>query len=93
MPVLWLHGFCYSKKNFESKLALMPKLCGKWLVRYVSWLERVTSHIRYDSVIYDGKVRYQNRLNGYNLPFFLASDIFFTNYWVSTYGTAWFTRS
>ena len=41
--------------------------------------------IRYDSVIYDGSIRYQNRLTGYNLPFFFASDTLFTNYWVCTY--------
>ena len=38
---------------------------------------------RYDSVIYNGKVRWQDRLNSNNLPFFLPSTGFFTNYTVS----------
>ena len=38
---------------------------------------------RYDSVIYTGQVRWQNRLNAYNLPFFLPSTGLFTNYSVS----------
>ena len=32
-----------------------------------------------------GQLKYQNRLNHYNLPFFIASDAFFTNYFVSHY--------
>ncbi|KIJ58847.1 glycoside hydrolase family 85 protein [Hydnomerulius pinastri MD-312] len=40
----------------------------------------------YDSVIIDGRLRWQDRLNNYNLPFFLASDAFFTNYtWPPNY--------
>ncbi len=39
---------------------------------------------RYDSVIIDGQLRWQDRLNSYNLPFFLPSTGFFTNYTVST---------
>jgi endo-beta-N-acetylglucosaminidase D len=39
---------------------------------------------RYDSVIFNGQVRWQDRLNSYNLPFFLPSTGFFTNYTVST---------
>lgn len=38
---------------------------------------------RYDSVIVNGQVRWQDRLNTYNLPFFLPSTGFFTNYTVS----------
>lgn len=38
---------------------------------------------RYDSVIYTGELRWQDRLNSYNLPFFLPSTGFFTNYTVS----------
>jgi hypothetical protein len=40
--------------------------------------------LRYDSVIFNGQVRWQDRLNSYNLPFFLPSTGFFTNYTVST---------
>jgi mannosyl-glycoprotein endo-beta-N-acetylglucosaminidase len=36
--------------------------------------------IWYDSVIFNGQVRWQDRLNNYNLPFFLPSTGFFTNY-------------
>jgi len=35
---------------------------------------------RYDSVILDGRLAWQNRLNSYNLPFFLSSTSFFSNY-------------
>ncbi len=38
---------------------------------------------RYDSVIFNGQLRWQDRLNSYNLPFFLPSTGFFTNYTVS----------
>ncbi|GBE79054.1 glycoside hydrolase family 85 protein [Sparassis crispa] len=34
----------------------------------------------YDSVIYNGQLRWQDRLNNYNLPFFIPSSAFFTNY-------------
>jgi endo-beta-N-acetylglucosaminidase D len=37
---------------------------------------------RYDSVVVDGKLSWQDRLNNYNLPFFLASSGIFTNYTV-----------
>ena len=45
----------------------------------------LTSLPRYDSVIVDGKLRWQDRLNSLNLPFFLPSSGFFTNYTVSIY--------
>ena len=38
---------------------------------------------RYDSVIFNGQLWWQDRLNSYNLPFFLPSTGFFTNYTVS----------
>lgn len=37
----------------------------------------------YDSVIITGQLRWQDRLNSLNLPFFLSSTGFFTNYTVS----------
>lgn len=39
--------------------------------------------LRYDSVIFNGQVRWQDRLNSFNLPFLLPSTGFFTNYTVS----------
>ncbi|KLO08577.1 hypothetical protein SCHPADRAFT_858859 [Schizopora paradoxa] len=42
--------------------------------------------IWYDSVIINGDLRWQDRLNTLNLPFFLPSTSFFTNYtWPSTF--------
>ncbi|KAI0269338.1 glycosyl hydrolase family 85-domain-containing protein [Gloeopeniophorella convolvens] len=42
--------------------------------------------IWYDSVVFNGQVRWQDRLNSYNLPFFLPSTGFFTNYtWPPTF--------
>lgn len=40
----------------------------------------LTTSCRYDSVIVDGRVRWQDRLNSINLPFFLPSTAFFSNY-------------
>ncbi|KAI0689105.1 glycosyl hydrolase family 85-domain-containing protein [Cytidiella melzeri] len=54
--------------------------------------QRVGDHaqaIWYDSVILDGQLRWQDRLNSYNLPFFLPSSGFFTNYtWPPHYPSA-----
>ncbi|TFY78802.1 hypothetical protein EWM64_g5206 [Hericium alpestre] len=36
--------------------------------------------IWYDSIVYTGQLRWQDRLNSYNLPFFIPSTGFFTNY-------------
>ncbi|PCH41736.1 glycoside hydrolase family 85 protein [Wolfiporia cocos MD-104 SS10] len=42
--------------------------------------------IWYDSVIVDGQLRWQDRLNSYNLPFFIPSSGIFTNYtWPAHY--------
>jgi len=38
--------------------------------------------IWYDSVTVKGELRWQDRLNALNLPYFLSSDGIFTNYWV-----------
>ncbi|CCM04954.1 uncharacterized protein FIBRA_07151 [Fibroporia radiculosa] len=58
------------------------------LAAWISLLEgelrrQVGTHaqvIWYDSVVVTGDLRWQNRLNNYNLPFFLPSTGFFTNY-------------
>ncbi|KAF9224571.1 glycoside hydrolase family 85 protein [Gyrodon lividus] len=82
----YLLNFEYHLKNgIEQARAL-----AAWILLLRAELRaKVGSHARavwYDSVIYDGRVRWQNRLNGYNLPFFLASDAFFTNYsWAPDY--------
>ncbi|TFY67059.1 hypothetical protein EVJ58_g1869 [Rhodofomes roseus] len=55
-----------------------------WIGILESELKRkVGSHahtIWYDSVVVTGDLRWQDRLNNYNLPFFLPSSGFFTNY-------------
>lgn len=50
--------------------------------------KRVGEHaevVWYDSVVFTGQVRWQDRLNAYNLPFFTPSTGFFTNYTVRHY--------
>ena len=37
---------------------------------------------RFDSILINGQLRWQSQLNGYNLPYFLSTQKFFTNYWV-----------
>lgn len=50
---------------------------------------KIGSHaelIWYDSVVVNGQLRWQDRLNSFNLPFFLPSTAFFTNYtWIPPY--------
>ncbi|KAG6873607.1 hypothetical protein C0995_013980 [Termitomyces sp. Mi166 len=52
-------------------------------------LAKVGSHGEthwYDSVIFNGQLKWQDRLNSYNLPFFLSSTTIFTNYtWPPSY--------
>ncbi|OAX35593.1 glycoside hydrolase family 85 protein [Rhizopogon vinicolor AM-OR11-026] len=58
-------------------------LAGWILLLRSELLTKVGPHaqaIWYDSVICNGKLRWQDRLNSLNLPFFLSSDAFFTNY-------------
>ncbi|KAH0839344.1 glycoside hydrolase family 85 protein [Lanmaoa asiatica] len=83
-------GFDGYLLNFEFDLpynADQARALAAWILLLKAELRaKVGPHTQvmwYDSVIYDGQVSYQNRLNGFNLPFFLASDIFFTNYWWS----------
>lgn len=40
------------------------------------------SSCRYDSVVITGQLAWQDRLNSYNLPFFLSSSGIFSNYTV-----------
>jgi hypothetical protein len=53
--------------------------------RYYSASQTADHRNRYDSVIYTGRLAWQDRLNSLNLPFFLASTGFFTNYTVRIY--------
>ncbi|KAF8548775.1 glycoside hydrolase family 85 protein [Imleria badia] len=76
--------------NFESDLLYETdhaRALAAWILLLKAEIRaKVGPHAQvlwYDSVIYNGKVSYQNRLNGHNLPFFLASDALFTNYWWS----------
>ncbi|KAF9266577.1 hypothetical protein L218DRAFT_956359 [Marasmius fiardii PR-910] len=52
-------------------------------------LDRVGKHtdvVWYDSVVITGQLAWQDRLNNYNLPFFLSSSSIFTNYtWKNNY--------
>lgn len=41
--------------------------------------------VRYDSIVVNGDLSWQDRLNNYNLPFFLASTGIFTNYTVRSF--------
>ena len=54
------------------------------LASFESKISLIRLH-RYDSVIIDGQLRWQDRLNSLNLPFFMPSSSFFTNYTVRSY--------
>lgn len=45
-----------------------------------NWIGILSFFLRYDSVIITGQLRWQDRLNSLNLPFFLSADSMFTNY-------------
>ncbi|RPD55087.1 hypothetical protein L226DRAFT_547812 [Lentinus tigrinus ALCF2SS1-7] len=64
------------------------------LTMWIAMLEQELKHkvgphaevVWYDSIIVDGRLRWQDRLNSVNLPFFLPSTAFFSNYtWPSPY--------
>ncbi|TDL17628.1 hypothetical protein BD410DRAFT_541522 [Rickenella mellea] len=80
-------GFDGYLLNFECPLRGGPeqmRALDAWITILDSQLKRrVGSHsqaIWYDSVIITGQLRWQDRLNSLNLPFFLSSTSFFTNY-------------
>ncbi|KAI6119223.1 glycoside hydrolase family 85 protein [Pisolithus thermaeus] len=94
-------GFDGYLLNFESSLpggTEQAHALTAWLILLRAKLRsKVGGHadvVWYDSVIISGELRYQNRLNHCNLPFFLASDALFTNYfWPPNYpalGAAYF---
>ncbi|PFH50496.1 glycoside hydrolase family 85 protein [Amanita thiersii Skay4041] len=84
-------GFDGYLMNFE--LAIGGELHARGVADWVSVLrselwKKVGPHaevIWYDSLTIKGNVRYQNRLNDLNRPFFLSSTGFFSNYRVSTW--------
>lgn len=86
-------GFDGYLLNFESSLpggTEQARALTAWITLLRAKLRsKVGAHadvVWYDSVIISGELRYQNRLNYRNLPFFLASDALFTNYfWPPNY--------
>ncbi|EGO27070.1 glycoside hydrolase family 85 protein [Serpula lacrymans var. lacrymans S7.9] len=76
---------CPLKGGIEQARALAAWIT---LLRF-ELVSKVGSHsqvVWYDSVVINGQLRWQDRLNNYNLPFFLSSDAFFTNYtWAPQY--------
>ncbi|KAI6040983.1 glycoside hydrolase family 85 protein [Pisolithus marmoratus] len=80
-------GFDGYLLNFESSLpggSEQARALTAWITLLRAQLRsKVGTHadvVWYDSVIITGELGYQNRLNHRNLPFFLASDALFTNY-------------
>lgn len=70
----------------ELKRKVGPHAEAIWYVLLLHYAHkhRLTIYfIRYDSVVITGQLRWQDRLNNYNLPFFLPSTGFFTNYTAS----------
>ncbi|OBZ65487.1 Cytosolic endo-beta-N-acetylglucosaminidase 2 [Grifola frondosa] len=80
-------GFDGYLLNFECPLRgrlEQTRILAAWIsLLEIELKRRVGSHaeaIWYDSVVLTGDLRWQDRLNHYNLPFFIPSSGFFTNY-------------
>ncbi|KAF7292815.1 Glycoside hydrolase family 85 protein [Mycena indigotica] len=80
-------GFDGYLLNFECPLRggiEQTRSVAAWITLLVSELKsKIGAHaevIWYDSVVVNGQLAWQDRLNGFNLPFFLSSTGFFTNY-------------
>ncbi|KAF8875995.1 glycoside hydrolase family 85 protein [Infundibulicybe gibba] len=80
-------GFDGYLLNFECPLAggtEQTQTLAAWItILQAEIIAKVGPHgqtIWYDSVVYTGQLAWQDRLNGYNLPFFLSSTGLFTNY-------------
>lgn len=89
------HGFDGYLLNFECSLQgglEEARALAAWITLLQSELiERVGPHaeaVWYDSVTFGGILLWQNRLNAYNLPFFIPSTGFFSNYWVSFFSSS-----
>ncbi|KAH0586839.1 hypothetical protein H2248_005684 [Termitomyces sp. 'cryptogamus'] len=86
-------GFDGYLLNFECPLGGGIEQC-RALAAWITLLQhellnKVGSHGEtywYDSVIFNGQLKWQDRLNSLNLPFFLSSTAIFTNYtWPPSY--------
>ncbi|KAF7984889.1 hypothetical protein HWV62_10885 [Athelia sp. TMB] len=86
-------GFDGYLLNFECPLrggVEQTRALSAWIpILQAEMLAKVGPHAQalwYDSVIINGQLRWQDRLNSLNLPFFLSSTGFFTNYtWAPHY--------
>ncbi|KAK7053796.1 glycoside hydrolase family 85 protein [Favolaschia claudopus] len=86
-------GFDGYLLNFECPLRggmEQTRAVAAWITILVDELKRkIGSHAEvtwYDSVVVTGQLAWQDRLNSFNLPFFLSSTSFFTNYtWPPSY--------
>ncbi|GLB33215.1 putative glycosyl hydrolase family 85 [Lyophyllum shimeji] len=89
-------GFDGYLLNFECPLqggVEQSRTLAAWITILRSEIEaKVGSHgetVWYDSVTYKGELRWQDRLNSLNLPFFLSSSSLFSNYtWPPHYPNA-----
>ncbi|EKM58962.1 glycoside hydrolase family 85 protein [Phanerochaete carnosa HHB-10118-sp] len=80
-------GFDGYLLNFEAPLrggVEQTRALTLWIGLLERELKRLVGEhaqvVWYDSVIINGQLRWQDRLNAFNLPFFLPSTSFFTNY-------------
>ncbi|KAJ7886164.1 glycosyl hydrolase family 85-domain-containing protein [Mycena olivaceomarginata] len=86
-------GFDGYLLNFECPLRggiEQTRAVSAWMTLLVDELKsKIGSHaevVWYDSVVVTGQLAWQDRLNSFNLPFFLSSTSFFTNYtWGPSY--------
>ncbi|KAJ7031144.1 glycosyl hydrolase family 85-domain-containing protein [Mycena alexandri] len=88
-------GFDGYLLNFECPLRggiEQTRAVAAWITLLVDEMKsKIGPHaeaIWYDSVVVTGQLAWQDRLNSFNLPFFLSSTSFFTNYtWPPSYPT------
>ncbi|KAJ7618476.1 glycoside hydrolase family 85 protein [Roridomyces roridus] len=86
-------GFDGYLLNFECPLqggVEQTRALSAWITLLVDELKlKIGTHaevVWYDSVVVTGQLAWQDRLNSFNLPFFLSSTAFFTNYtWPPSY--------
>ncbi|KAJ6579582.1 glycoside hydrolase family 85 protein [Mycena vulgaris] len=96
-------GFDGYLLNFECPLRggiEQTRAVAAWITLLVDEMKRkIGPHaevVWYDSVVVTGQLAWQDRLNSFNLPFFLSATSFFTNYtWAPSYAvkTADYFRS